>query len=276
MGPGIITGFAGNDAGGVTTYTAVGAHYGFALLWLLLLSTAGLLVIQEMCARMGAVTGKGLSDLIRERFGVRWTIVAMIALLIANGSNVAAEFAGVGAILTGLNGFFIIVAAGAVLFPAHVIVGSASDAAQALGPLAGEQAKLLFGVGLLGASLLAALVMPLSTSYAICEAFGWESGISRNFREAPVFMGLFTFLIAIGALVVLSPNVPLIPLILVSQNVNGLLLPIVLIFILLLAGDRTVMGDQANGRVSQVVGIGTALMASALSIGLVAVTVFGL
>jgi len=396
MGPGVITGLAGNDAGGVTTYTAVGAHYGFALLWLLLLSTAGLLVIQEMCARMGAVTGKGLSDLIRERFGVRWTIVAMIALLIANGSNVAAEFAGVaaslellgverivsvpaaalviwalivffsyrvveralfvlvlafvaypisavivhpdwdsvmrglaiptlstqqaaliaalalvgttitpymqfyiqasivdkgidreqyrfarvdvylGAILTGLNGFFIIVAAGAVLFPAHVIVGSASDAAQALGPLAGEQAKLLFGVGLLGASLLAALVMPLSTSYAICEAFGWESGISRNFREAPVFMGLFTFLIAIGALVVLSPNVPLIPLILVSQNVNGLLLPIVLIFILLLAGDRTVMGDQANGRVSQVVGIGTALMASALSIGLVAVTVFGL
>jgi Mn2+/Fe2+ NRAMP family transporter len=394
MGPGIITGFAGNDAGGVTTYTAVGAHYGFALLWLLLLSTAGLLVIQEMCARMGAVTGKGLSDLIRERFGVRWTIVAMVALLIANGSNVAAEFAGVaaslellgverivsvpaaalviwalivffsyriveralfvlilafvaypitalivhpdwdnvvrglaiptlsiqqaaliaalalvgttitpymqfyiqasivdkgidrdqyrfarvdvylGAILTGLNGFFIIVAAGAVLFPAHVIVTSASDAAQALGPLAGEQAKLLFGVGLLGASLLAALVMPLSTSYAICEAFGWESGISRNFREAPVFMGLFTLLIAIGALVVLSPSVPLIPLILVSQNVNGLLLPIVLVFILILARDRTVMGDQANGRVSQVVGIGTAAMASALSIGLVAVTLF--
>src|SRR5919198_2445572 len=99
MGPGIITGFAGNDAGGVTTYTAVGAHYGFALLWLLLLSTAGLLVIQEMCARMGAVTGKGLSDLIRERFGVRWTIVAMLALLVANGSNVAAEFAGVAASL---------------------------------------------------------------------------------------------------------------------------------------------------------------------------------
>src|SRR5207249_6284128 len=99
MGPGIITGFAGNDAGGVTTYTALGAQYGFALLCLLLLSTAGLLVMQEMCARMGAVTGKGLSDLIRERFGVRWTIVAMIALLIANGSNVAAEFAGVAASL---------------------------------------------------------------------------------------------------------------------------------------------------------------------------------
>ena len=396
MGPGIITGFAGNDAGGVTTYTAVGAHYGYALLWLLLLSTAGLVVIQEMCARMGAVTGKGLSDLIRERFGVRWTIVAMVALLVANGSNVVAEFAGVaaslellgvqrivsvpaaaiaiwvlvvffsyrvveralfvlllafvaypasafivrpdwdavlrglavpelspgqaaliaalalvgttitpymqfyiqasivdkgidrelyrfaridvylGALLTGLNGFFIVVVAGAVLFPAHVLVNSAADAAQALGPLAGDQAKLLFGIGLFGASLLAATIMPLSTSYAICEAFGWESGISKDFREAPVFMGLFTLLLVLGAVVVLSPSVPLIPLILVSQNVNGLLLPIVLVFILRLAGDRRLMGDQANGRVSQIVGIGTAVMASALSIGLVAVTVLGL
>src|SRR6266568_1900687 len=359
MGPGIITGFAGNDAGGVTTYTAVGAHYGFAMLWLLLLSTAGLLVIQEMCARMGAVTGKGLSDLIRERFGVRWTIVAMVALLVANGSNVVAEFAGVaaslellaviaypvsaiivkpdweavgkgfviptlpteqaaliaalalvgttitpymmfyiqasivdkgigrdlyrfaridvslGAILTGLNGFFIIIVAGAVLFPHHVIVNSAADAAQALGPLAGAQAKLLFGIGLFGASMLAATVMPLSTSYAICEAFGWEAGISKDFREAPVFMGLFTLLLVIGALVVLSPSVPLIPLILVSQNVNGLLLPIVLVFILKLAGDRSLMGDQANGRVSQVIGVGTALGASALSIALVAITILG-
>ncbi|MDP9360374.1 MAG: Nramp family divalent metal transporter [Acidobacteriota bacterium] len=395
MGPGIITGFAGNDAGGVTTYTAVGAHYGFAMLWLLLLSTAGLLVIQEMCARMGAVTGKGLSDLIRERFGVRWTIVAMVALLIANGSNVVAEFAGVaaslellgiqrivsvpaaalviwalvvffsyrvvertlfvlvlafiaypvsavivkpdwesvargialptlpteqaaliaalalvgttitpymmfyiqasivdkgigrelyrfarvdvslGAILTGLNGFFIIVVAGAVLFPHHVIVNSAADAAQALGPLAGAQAKLLFGIGLFGASLLAATVMPLSTSYAICEAFGWEAGISKDFREAPVFMGLFTLLLVIGALFVLSPSVPLFPLILISQNVNGLLLPIVLVFILKLAADRSLMGEQANSRVSQAIGIGTAVGASALSIALVAVTILG-
>jgi Mn2+/Fe2+ NRAMP family transporter len=395
MGPGIITGFAGNDAGGVTTYTAVGAHYGFAMLWLLLLSTAGLLVIQEMCARMGAVTGKGLSDLIRERFGVRWTIVAMVALLIANGSNVVAEFAGVaaslellgiqrivsvpaaalviwalvvffsykvvertlfvlvlafiaypvsavivnpdwsavatgvaiptlpteqaaliaalalvgttitpymmfyiqasivdkgigrdlyrfaridvslGAILTGLNGFFIIVVAGAVLFPHHVTVNSAADAAQALGPLAGAQAKLLFGVGLFGASMLAATVMPLSTSYAICEAFGWEAGISKDFREAPVFMGLFTLLLVVGALFVLSPSVPLFPLILVSQNVNGLLLPIVLVFILKLAADRSLMGDQASSRVSHVIGIGTAVGASALSIALVAVTLLG-
>ncbi|TMG50361.1 MAG: divalent metal cation transporter, partial [Chloroflexi bacterium] len=368
MGPGIITGFAGNDAGGVTTYTAVGAHYGFEMMWLLLLSTVGLLVIQEMCARMGAVTGKGLSDLIRERFGVRWTIVAMFALLIANGSNIVAEYAGIaaslqlfgvqrivsvpiaavliwvlvvffsyriveralfvlvlayiaypisafivgppwgevvrdsviptlpigqaaliaalalvgttitpymqfyiqasvvdkgidrdqyrfervdvllGAILTGLNGFFIVVVAGAVLHPAGIHVDSAADAAQALGPLAGQQAQLLFGVGLFGASLLAATIMPLSTSYAICEAFGWESGISKNFREAPVFMGLFTLLVVVGALIVLSPSVPLIPVILVSQNVNGLLLPIVLVFILMLAGDRRIMGEHANGR----------------------------
>ena len=395
MGPGIITGFAGNDAGGVTTYTAVGAHYGFEMMWLLLLSTAGLLVIQEMCARMGAVTGKGLSDLIRERFGVRWTIVAMLALLIANGSNIVAEYAGIaaslelfhvqrivsvpiaavliwvlvvffsyriveralfvlvlayiaypisafivgppwgevvrdsviptlpigqaaliaalalvgttitpymqfyiqasvvdkgidrdqyrfervdvllGAILTGLNGFFIVVVAGAVLHPAGIHVDSAADAAQALGPLAGQQAQLLFGVGLFGASLLAATIMPLSTSYAICEAFGWESGISKNFREAPVFMGLFTLLVVAGALIVLSPSVPLIPVILVSQNVNGLLLPIVLVFILKLAGDRRIMGDHANGRVSQWIGIGTAVGASVLSIALVAITILG-
>jgi Mn2+/Fe2+ NRAMP family transporter len=395
MGPGIITGFAGNDAGGVTTYTAVGAHYGFQMLWLLLLSTAGLLVIQEMCARMGAVTGKGLSDLIRERFGVRWTIVAMLALLIANGSNIVAEYAGIaaslelfnvqrivsvpiaavliwvlvvffsyriveralfvlvlayvaypisafivgppwgevvrdtviptlpveqaaliaalalvgttitpymqfyiqasvvdkgidreqyrfervdvllGAILTGLNGFFIVVVAGAVLHPAGVHVDSAADAARALLPLAGQQAQLLFGVGLFGASLLAATIMPLSTSYAICEAFGWESGISKNFREAPVFMGLFTLLVVVGALIVLSPNVPLIPVILVSQNVNGLLLPIVLVFILMLAGDRRIMGEHANGRFSQWIGIGTAVGASVLSIALVAITILG-
>ena len=395
MGPGIITGFAGNDAGGVTTYTAVGARYGFEMMWLLLLSTAGLLVIQEMCARMGAVTGKGLSDLIRERFGVRWTIVAMLALLIANGSNIVAEYAGIaaslelfhvqrivsvpitavliwvlvvffsyriveralfvlvlayiaypisalivgppwgevvrdsvipslpigqaaliaalalvgttitpymmfyiqasivdkgigrdlyrfarvdvalGAILTGLNGFFIMVVAGAVLHPAGIHVDSAADAAQALGPLAGQQAQLLFGVGLFGASLLAATIMPLSTSYAICEAFGWESWISKNFREAPVFMGLFTLLVVAGALIVLTPSVPLIPVILVSQNVNGLLLPIVLVFILKLAGDRRIMGDHANGRVSQWIGIGTAIGASVLSIALVAITILG-
>ena len=397
MGPGLITGFAGNDAGGVTTYTAVGAHYGFALLWLLLLSTAGLVVIQEMCARMGAVTGKGLSDLIREKYGVRWTIVAMLALLVANGTNVAAEYAGIaaslgllgvpstvsvpiagiaiwilvvffsyriveralfviilafvaypitavivhpdwsavgqglivpnlpiqqaaiiaalalvgttitpymqfyiqasivdkgidaeqytysrldvllGAVLTGVNALFMIVVAGQVLFPAGVIVNSAADAAQALRPLAGPQAGLLFSVGLLGASLLAATVMPLSTSYAICEAFGWESGISKNFREAPVFMGLFTFLLVVGGIVVvLFPQQLLIALILASQAINGLLLPVVLAFILKLASDRAIMGDAANGRITSAIGWGVAALASLLSVGYVVVTILGL
>jgi NRAMP (natural resistance-associated macrophage protein)-like metal ion transporter len=397
MGPGLITGFAGNDAGGVTTYTAVGAHYGMAMLWLLLLSTAGLVVIQEMCARMGVVTGKGLSDLIREKFGVRWTIVAMLALLVANGTNVAAEYAGIaaslgllgvpstvsvpiagiaiwvlvvffsyriveralfvvilafvaypitaiivrpdwadvakglvlptlpveqaaliaalalvgttitpymqfyiqasvvdkgidaeqygyarvdvllGAVLTGVNALFMIVVAGSVLFPAGIVVDSAADAAKALAPLAGAQAGLLFSVGLLGASLLAATVMPLSTSYAICEAFGWESGISKNFREAPVFMGLFTLLLVVGGVVViLFPQQLLIQLILASQAINGLLLPIVLAFILRLAGDRAIMGGSANGRTTTAIGWGVAALASLLSIGYVVVTLLGL
>ena len=397
MGPGLITGFAGNDAGGVTTYTSVGARYGYAMLWLLVLSTVGLIVIQEMCARMGAVTGKGLSDLIRERFGVRWTIVAMLALLIANGTNVAAEYAGIaaslgllgvpstisvplagiaiwvlvvfftyriveralfvvilafvaypitaiivhpdwgavgrglviptlpveqaaliaalalvgttitpymqfyiqasvvdkgidaeqygyarldvllGAVLTGVNALFMIVVAGHVLFPAHVVVGTAADAAEALRPLAGAQTGLLFSVGLLGASLLAATVMPLSTSYAICEAFGWESGISKNFSEAPVFMGLFTLLLVAGGIVVvLFPQHLLIQLILASQAINGLLLPVVLVFILRLASDRSLMGGSATGRVTTAIGWGVAVLASLLSVGYVAVTLLGM
>lgn len=395
MGPGVITGFAGNDAGGVTTYTAVGARYGFSLLWLLLVSTVGLLVIQEMCARMGVVTGKGLSDLIRENFGVRWTMVAMLALLVANGSNVVAEFAGIavslellnvpraisvpiaalaiwalvvffdyravertlfvlilafiaypatalvvqpdwasvgrglvvpqppleqaaliaalalvgttitpymqfyiqasvvdkgidleayrltrvdvllGALLTGLNGFFIIVVAGAVLHPANVVVESAEEAARALVPLAGAGAGLLFGVGLFGASALAATVMPLSTAYAVTEAFGWESGISKRFGEAPIFMGLFTLLLIAGAALVAFTDFPLIPLILLSQNVNGLLLPVVLFFILRLANDRALMGEYANGALARALGVAVALLASVLSISLIAVTLLG-
>ncbi len=397
MGPGLITGFAGNDAGGVTTYTSVGARYGYSMLWLLLLSTAGLVVIQEMCARMGAVTGKGLSDLIREKYGVRWTFVAMLALLVANGTNVAAEYAGIaaslaligvpstvsvpiagvaiwvlvvffsykvveralfvvicafvaypitaviakpdwgavaqglviptlpveqaaliaalalvgttitpymqffiqasivdkgidadqyryarldvllGSVLTGVNALFMIVVAGHVLFPAGIRVDTAADAARALSPLAGEQAGILFGAGLLGASLLAATVMPLSTSYAICEAFGWESGISKNFREAPVFMGLFTLLLVVGGIVVvLFPQQLLIQLILASQAINGLLLPVVLAFILKLASDRSIMGGSANGRLTTAIGWGVAAMASLLSVAYVVVTVLGL
>lgn len=385
VGPGVITGFAGNEAGGVTTYSSVGAQFGFSLLWLLLIASIGLGVIQEMCSRMGLVTGQGLSDLIRERFGVRWTILAMIVLIIANGSNVVAEYAGIaasvellgvpriisipvaalavwtlvvffsyrfveralfvlvlaflaypisvlilrpewlvvmsgfipsiprspsalvfalalvgttitpyllfymqasvvdkgvdrqsatyarvdvflGAALAGLFAFFIIVVTGTVLYPAGIQVTTADAAAQALVPLAGARAGLLFAVGLCGASLLGAVVMPLSTSYAICEAFGWESGISKNFREAPVFMSLFTLLLVLGAIVVLIPGISLIPLIISAQIANGVLLPIVLVFILRLATDRRVMGDAVNGRVGTILGWGIAAIAGSLSV----------
>ena len=385
VGPGVITGFAGNEAGGVTTYSAVGAQFGFSLLWLLLVSSIGLGVIQEMCSRMGLVTGQGLSDLIRERFGVRWTILAMLVLVIANASNVVAEYAGIaasveilgvpriisvpiaalavwtlvvffsyrfvervlfalvlafiaypisvvilkpdwpvvlagfipsiprnpsalvfalalvgttitpyllfymqasvvdkgvdrqsaayarvdvflGAALAGLFAFFIIVVTGTVLYPAGIQVTSADAAAQALVPLAGARAGLLFAVGLCGASLLGAVVMPLSTSYAICEAFGWESGISKNFREAPVFMSLFTLMLVLGAVVVLIPGISLIPLIISAQIANGVLLPIVLIFIMRLATDRRLMGESVNGRVTTVIGWGVVALAGSLSI----------
>ena len=396
MGPGIITGFAGNDAGGVATYTAAGARFGFALLWLLLIASLSLGVVQEMCARMGVVTGKGLSDLIRERFGVRWTIVGMLALFLANASNVVAEYAGIaaslglvgvppfvsvpvagivvwalivfasyhvveralfalilaflaypvsiailrpdwaevgkgfvpsvptepgalvmalalvgttvtpymlfylqasvvdkgidresfgsarldvlmGATLSGVFAFFILVVAGSVLHPAGIAANTAEEAARALQPLAGNSAGLLFGVGLLGASLLGLTVMPLSTSYAICEAFGWESGISKDFRDAPVFMGLVTFLlVAGGALVLFFPRDLLLPLIVVSQAVNGLLLPVVLVFIARLASDRSVMGDDANGRVRAVLAWGVAALAGSLSIAFLVATALGL
>jgi Mn2+/Fe2+ NRAMP family transporter len=393
VGPGVITGFAGNEAGGVTTYSAVGAHFGFSLLWLLLVASIGLGVIQEMCSRMGLVTGQGLSDLIRERFGVRWTILAMIVLIIANGSNVVAEYAGIaasvellgvprivsvplaalavwtlvvffsyrfvervlfvlvlaflaypisvfilrpdwpvvmsgfipsvptspsalvfalalvgttitpyllfymqasvvdkgvdrqsatyarvdvflGAALAGLFAFFIIVVTGTVLHPAGIQVSSAEAAAKALVPLAGASAGLLFAVGLCGASLLGAVVMPLSTSYAICEAFGWESGISKNFREAPVFMSLFTLLLVLGAFVVLIPGISLIPLIISAQIANGVLLPIVLIFILRLATDRRLMGPAVNGRTTTILGWGVVAIAGSLSIAYLLTSVF--
>src|SRR5207237_1179218 len=157
----------------------------------------------------------------------------------------------------------VVVAAGHVRFPSHIVVGTAADAAEALRPLAGAQTGLRFSVGLLGASLLAATVMPLSTSYAICEAFGWESGISKNFGEAPVFMGLFTLLLVAGGIVVvLFPQHLLIQLILVSQAINGLLLPIVLAFILRLASDRSLMGGSANGRTTTAICWGDAGLAA--------------
>ena len=367
MGPGLIAGLAGNDAGGIATYSALGAETGFRMLWILPVTTLMLVVVLEMAARMGAVTGQGLGDLIRDEFGIRWTLFAMIVLLIANGANIVAEFAGaaaaleifgipryatvplvaagiwalvvfagyrlvervflsvavvflayvvsafvagpnwgevgralvtpsvsfepstlllmvatvgttvtpymffylqssvadkglgpeelpleradaiLGGVWTNVIALFIVVVTAVTLFPRGIhVVQSAEQAALALAPVAGNFAKGLFAFGLFGASVLAATVMPLTTSYAVCESFGWESGISRKFSEAPVFMGLYTALIAIGAIVVLVPGLPLIGVILVSQNLNGILLPIVLVFMLRLVNKPRLMGAHTN------------------------------
>ncbi len=394
LGPGLIAAAAGNDAGGVTTFTVVGARYGYSLLWALIPIAISLCVVQEMSARLGAVTGKGLSDLIREEFGVRWTAFAMLILLIANFGTTIAEFAGIAAAL-GLFGIskwlavpamailvwlvvvrfsyrvaervFLSLAAvfvvylvaaflsgpdwgavaratviprveasgdfivtlitlvGTTITPymqlflqsavvdkgvttedyararADVIVGSvlsivisaaivivaattlhangiavetAADAARALAPIVGPAATVLFGVGLFGASMLAASILPLSTAYAISEAFGFERGVSRELREAPVFFGLYSALIALGAAVVLLPVDP-IRVILASQLVNGILLPIELVFILLLINDETVMGRYTNGRGFNLVAWTTAIGLTILTLFLVASALFG-
>lgn len=366
MGPGLIAGLAGNDAGGIATYSVLGADTGLRMLWILPITTVMLVVVLEMAARMGAVTGQGLGDLIRDEFGIRWTLFAMVVLLIANGANVVAEFAGaaaaleifgvprfvtvpivaagiwalvvfagyrvvervflsvavvflayvvsafvagpnwgevgrglitpsitfdpttlglmvatvgttvtpymffylqssvadkglgpeelpleradaiLGGVWTNVIALFIVVVAAVTIFPRGIHIQTAEEAAIALAPVAGNFAKALFAFGLFGASVLAATVMPLTTSYAVCESFGWESGVSRKFSEAPVFMGLYTALIVIGAIVVLVPGLPLFGVILVSQNLNGILLPIVLIFMLRLVNKPRLMGNHTN------------------------------
>ena len=366
MGPGLIAGLAGNDAGGIATYSVLGAETGLRMLWILPVTTLMLVFVLEMAARMGAVTGQGLGDLIRDEFGIRWTLFAMVVLLIANGANVVAEFAGaaaaleifgvprfvtvpivaagiwalvvfagyrvvervflsvavvflayvvsafvagpnwgevgrglvtpsvsfdtktlllmvatvgttvtpymffylqssvadkglgpeelsferadaiLGGVWTNVIAMFIVVVAAVTLFPRGIHIQTAEEAALALAPVAGNFAKALFAFGLFGASVLAATVMPLTTSYAVCESFGWESGVSRKFSEAPVFMGLYTALIVIGAVVVLVPGLPLFGVILVSQNLNGILLPIVLIFMLRLVNKPRLMGSHVN------------------------------
>lgn len=368
MGPGIVTAFADNDAGGVATYAAAGAKYGYTLLFTMFIATICLAIAQEISARTGAVTGKGLADLIREQFGVRWTLFAMVVLLIANIGTTASEFSGIatsfeifgiskflsvpltagivwwlvvkgsydriekiflalcvtfisyvlsgmlvnppwpevmtasltpsfsrdadfllmavgvigttitpwgqfyvqasivdkgimakdyaytrwdvfiGSFFTGFVAFFIIVATAATLYANNIAIESAKDAALALEPLAGKYASLLFAFGLFGASMLAAFILPLSTAYAICEAFGFEHGISKSYEEAPVFFGLYTALIGLGAMLVLWPGLSLYHVMLTSQVVNGVLLPPILIFMVLIASDRNIMGDYANSR----------------------------
>jgi NRAMP (natural resistance-associated macrophage protein)-like metal ion transporter len=394
LGPGMITANAGNDAGGIATFASVGADFGYSLLWLLIPITISLGIVQEMCARMGAVTGKGLADLIRERFGVRWTALIMLALLIANAGVTVSEFVGiaaaselfgashyvfvplaailvwflivkgsykkvervfllmslvflgyivsaflsrpnwtavaigmvrpefkleyafiftfvavigttispymqvyvqssvvekgvtpddysktkldvwVGTIFAILIVFFIIVSTAATLHKAGIQITSAADAAHALRPLAGRYAQTLFGLGLFGASMLAAGVLPLATAYSISEALGFEKGVSRSFREAPIFLGTFTFLVAVGALIAIVPNLPLIRVLLVTQVINGLLLPIVLFAVLKLVNDREVMGRYVNGPIYNVLAWLTAIVVTILSLLYIVITLF--
>ncbi len=372
IGPGIITSNVDNDAGGITTYSLAGSEYGLTLLWTLIPITAALIIIQEMCARMGVISGKGLSDLIRERFGLRITFYLMIILFLANLGNTISEFAGVAAsleifgisryisvplsaffvwwlvvkgnyksvekvflaacvfyfayIISGFMGrpdwgvigasllkptirmepgflmmtlgligttiapwmqfylqssvvdkglkagdypytrmdviigsvivnvvaFFIIMLCAVTLFQNGVKIESAKDAAQALAPLAGEYCSWLFAFGLLNASLFAASILPISTSYTICEAFGWESSLNRKFLEAPQFYGLYSLMVFLGAGIILLPDMPLIRIMYYSQVINGALLPVILVFMLLLVNDRRIMGKYTNGLVMNI------------------------
>ncbi len=394
FGPGVITASAGNDAGGIATFASVGADHGYQLLWVLIPLTFSLGMVQEMCARMGAVTGKGLADLIRERFGVRWTALVMLALLVANGGVTVSEFIGiaaamelfgiaryisvpiaaiaiwwlivkgsyqrvervflamslvflgyvvaallahppwatvavelvhphfelapaylftfvavigttispymqvfiqssvvekgvrpenyrltridvwVGTIFAILIVFFIVISTAATLHVRGEHVDSAAEAAHALRPLAGPYAESLFAIGLLGASMLAAGVLPLATAYSISEALGFEKGVSSSFREAPIFLGIFTFLVALGALIAMMPGLPLIRVLLVTQVINGVLLPIVLFAVLRLVNDRELMGEYVNGPVYNLATWATAIIVSALSLLMIATSVF--
>ncbi len=394
LGPGMITANAGNDAGGIATFASVGADFGYSLLWILIPITISLGIVQEMCARMGAVTGKGLADLIRERFGVRWTALIMLALLIANAGVTVSEFVGiaaaselfgiphyisvpltaiviwflivkgsykrvervfllmslvflgyvvsaflsrpdwsavavglvrpefrfehaflftfvavigttispymqvyvqssvvdkgitpenygktktdvwVGTIFAILIVFFIIVSTAATLHKAGIQISTAGDAANALRPLAGRYAQTLFGLGLFGASMLAAGVLPLATAYSISEALGFEKGVSRSFREAPIFLGTFTFLVAVGAFIAIVPNLPLIRVLLVTQVINGLLLPFVLFAVLRLVNNRELMGRHVNGPIYNIAAWLTAIVVTILSLLFIAISIF--
>jgi NRAMP (natural resistance-associated macrophage protein)-like metal ion transporter len=396
LGPGLIAANAGNDAGGIATYSAVGATYGYDLLWMMVVITISLIVVQEMAARMGAVTGKGLAELIREEYGVRWSLFATCSVLVANVGICISEFVGIGAAL-GLAGvpvqvsvpiaaaavwlllmrgsyrmaervfvlmtipffaypvaavlahpkwghvgraiiapslhashaylFLFIATAGTTITPfmqlyvqsavvergvstselnaerSEVVTGSifanvialsiiiatgatlyvhgehhistAAQAAKALEPFAGRYAEVLFGVGLLGASLLAAAILPTTAAYVISETFGFEKGISRNPKEAPVFVATITVLIAIGAIVAVIPGLPVISLLVGVQVVNGALLPILLIFIWRLAASGELMGEYRNGRAFNVIAGFTVVATSTLSILLLAIIFAG-
>jgi Mn2+/Fe2+ NRAMP family transporter len=386
LGPGMVTANVDNDAGGITTYSLAGAHFGLDLLWTIIPMTIALIVTQEACARMGAVTGKGLSDLIREEYGVKATAWVMLALVLTNLGNTMAEFSGiaaaaeifgvsrylavplsamfvwilvirgsnriveriflvaclvyiaypiagilaeppwpevlratvlppmrldrdylqmiiglvgttiapwmqfyqqsavvekgispenyeyerwdviVGCTITDIVAFFIIIACAATLFAHGIRIQDATDAARALRPLAGSYAANLFAFGLLNASLFAASVLPLSTAFYVCEAFGWESGVSTSLRSAPQFYGLYTVLIVIGAGVVMIPQFPLVPVMFLSQVLNGMVLPLVLFFIVRLANRRDLMGKLVNSRALNIALWSTAVIMTILTV----------
>jgi Mn2+/Fe2+ NRAMP family transporter len=395
LGPGLLAASAGNDAGGIATYASAGASYGYGLLWALVLVTVFVGIAQEMSARMGAVTGKGFSDLVRESFSLRGTAFMLLTLLVANSGIIVSEFIGiaaaaelfgvsryiavplaavliwllvtrgsygrveriflalslaflayvgaaflarpdwgevlaatthprlhwepgylqllvalvgttlspymqlfvqssvvekgvtphdyrytrfdviVGTVCGGLVAAFILIATAATLFPHGIAVDTAADAARALEPIAGPYARLLFALGLLGASLLAAGVLPLATTYMMSEALGFERGVSRSWSEAPIFMGLFTGLIVLGAGVALLPGLPLIQVLVGVYMLNGLLLPIQLFASLRLVGSREVMGDHASRGIHKLLAWGMTLTVSLLSLALIVSTVVG-
>jgi NRAMP (natural resistance-associated macrophage protein)-like metal ion transporter len=386
MGPGIITANIDNDASGITTYSVAGARFEYALLWTLIPTTVALIVIQEMVARMAAVTGKGLSDLIRENYGVRSTFYMMTVLFIANFGTTVADFAGwaasmeilgfskyfmvplgalfiwflvvkgsyrfverilliacllyfgyvfsgfmakpqwsrvvystfvpqiqwnaefimlsiaiigttitpwmqfylqssiaekgitkeeykasrldvfIGCSITDIVSFFIIVTCATTLFPLGMRINEASEAALALKPLAGNYAFLIFAVCLANASLLGAIIVPLATSYYICEALGWERGVNKTFRDAPQFMWIYTFMIVIAVIVILIPDAPLVFLMVLSSVLNGMLLPFVLIYALSLVNNKKIMGEYVNPKFYNVISWGTIGAITALAV----------
>ena len=393
IGPGIITANVDNDAGGIATYSIAGAHFGYSMLWSLIPITIALVVVQEKSARMGAVTGKGLAELIRENYGVKITFWLMLFLFITDLGNTAAEFAGwaasnelfginkyiavpigalmvwllvvkgtyrvvekiflaicivyfvyipaaflakpdwgqvaletikpsfhfsstyivtligvvgttiapwmqfylqssvvekgigkeqywasridviVGCFMTDIVAFFIIVACGATLFKAGIQIESAKDAAVALAPIAGKYASVLFAIGLANASLFSASILPLATAYYICEGMGWEAGVDKTFKDAPQFMWLYTILIAIGSLIVLVPNAPLIAIMWISQVINGVMLPFVLIFMLFLINKKDLMEDYTNSKTFNRIAWATTIIMVVLT-GMFVVTLF--
>ncbi len=396
IGPGIVAASAGNDAGGISTYSVAGASYGYLTLWAMLAMTPSFAMVQEMAGRMGAVTGKGLSALIREKFGVRLTFVAMLLLLASTASTTVAEFAGIaaalelfgitrfvavpaaaamvwllvvrgsyrnvekvllalslvfvayiasallaqpdwgqvargfvvphveldpvflaliigmtgttiapwmqflvqsnivdkgtsagewklarwdviiGAVVANVIACAIIITTATVLYPAGIQVTSAAQAAAALEPLAGVYAQMLFAVGLLAASTLSAAVLPLTAAYAICEAFGWEAGLDRSWGEAPIFNGIYTFVIIVGAAVILLPGLNLIVIMLVSQVVNGVLLPFLMLFMIKIVNDRRIMGRHTNGPIYNFFSWATVLIVISLTVAVLAMTVLGI